>query len=122
MDAQFAGPTTRTRTFLFTDIEGSTTRWETQRAAMTAALRRHDALLRSAIEEQGGQVCKTVGDAFCAAFATASDALAAALAAQCRIAGEDCSRPPLEADDGREAVPSPRPASTATRLARRRAR
>lgn len=38
--------TSSTLTFLFTDIEGSTARWETQREAMAGALVRHDALLR----------------------------------------------------------------------------
>ena len=73
---------TDTITFLFTDIEGSTTRWEHQREAMHVALARHDAIVRDAIEAHGGHVFKTVGDAFYAAFATAPDALAAALAAQ----------------------------------------
>src|SRR4051812_26336476 len=79
---------TGTVTFLFTDIEGSTKRWERQPAAMQAALARHDALLRKAIEARGGYVFKTVGDAFCAAFATAPDALAAAIAAQRALHGE----------------------------------
>jgi hypothetical protein len=39
----------------------------------------HDQILREAIEGQGGFVFKTVGDAFCAAFAAASPAVAAAL-------------------------------------------
>jgi TolB-like protein/tetratricopeptide (TPR) repeat protein len=43
---------------------------------------RHDALVRQDIEAHGGFVFKTVGDAFCAAFRTAPDALAAALGAQ----------------------------------------
>ena len=43
-------PPTGTLTFLFTDIEGSTARWETQREAMAAALVRHDTLLRESIE------------------------------------------------------------------------
>ena len=73
---------TGTVTFLFTDIEGSTTRWEQHREAMQAALARHDAVLRQAIEGHGGQVFKTMGDAFYAAFRTAPHALAAALAAQ----------------------------------------
>src|ERR1700730_14165767 len=60
-----------TVTFLFTDIEGSTRLWETQREAMTTALERHDALLRQCIESRGGHIFKTVGDAFCATFATA---------------------------------------------------
>ena len=68
-----------TVTFLFTDIEGSTKRWEHQPQAMNAALARHDAILRSAIEANGGYVFKTVGDAFCAAFPAASQALQAAL-------------------------------------------
>src|ERR687886_798253 len=73
---------TGTITFLFTDIEGSTTRWEHQPTAMQHALARHDALLRQTIEQHGGHVFKTVGGAFYAAFATAPDALDAALAAQ----------------------------------------
>src|SRR5688572_13813097 len=40
------------------------------------------------IEAPGGHTFKTVGDAFCAAFATASDALAAALAAQRALQAE----------------------------------
>src|SRR5439155_18430021 len=73
---------TGTVTFLFTDIEGSTKRWEAYPQAMGAVVARHDALLRQAIEANRGYVFKTVGDAFCAAFPTALDALAAALAAQ----------------------------------------
>ena len=74
--------TTETLTFLFTDVEGSTRLWERHPAARASALARHDALLRTAIEGRGGRVFKTVGDAFCAAFACAPDALAAALDAQ----------------------------------------
>ena len=54
-----------TITFLFTDIEGSTRLWEEHPEAMREALARHDELLRQAIESHGGQVFKTVGDAFC---------------------------------------------------------
>ena len=68
-----------TVTFLFTDIEGSTRMWEQYPRAMQAAIARHDALLREAIEQHGGYVFKTVGDAFCAAFPTAPQALDAAL-------------------------------------------
>jgi len=71
-----------TVTFLFTDIEGSTRLWATQHDAMRASLARHDALLRHSIEAHGGHVFKTGGDAFCAAFATATSAVEAALAAQ----------------------------------------
>jgi class 3 adenylate cyclase len=72
-------------TFLFTDIEGSTGRWERQAEAMGVALARHDALLRAAILAHGGYVVKTMGDAFHAAFARAPDALAAAFDAQQRL-------------------------------------
>jgi class 3 adenylate cyclase len=73
---------TGTVTFLFTDIEGSTRLWETQYAAMQAALPRHDSLVRQCVSAHGGHVFKTGGDAFCVAFHTAPDALAAALEAQ----------------------------------------
>lgn len=78
-------------TFAFTDIEGSTARWERDREAMQDAVRRHDSILRCAILENRGHVFKTIGDAFCAAFARPSDALAAMLAAQHRLADKDFS-------------------------------
>jgi class 3 adenylate cyclase len=71
-----------TVTFLFTDIEGSTQLWERQPKSMKTALARHDTLLRESIETHGGHVFKTVGDAFCAAFSAAPDALEAAVEAQ----------------------------------------
>jgi predicted ATPase/class 3 adenylate cyclase len=73
---------TGTVTFLFTDIEGSTRLWEEHTKEMQAALGRHDNLLHVTITEHRGHVFKTVGDAFHAAFPTASDAVAAALDAQ----------------------------------------
>ncbi len=78
MTMQFSGIVT----FLFTDIEGSTRLWDEQPNAMRPALAQHDLLLRRAIESAGGQVFKTVGDAFCAAFATPVAGLNAALAIQ----------------------------------------
>ena len=73
---------TGTVTFLFTDIEGSTTLWEQYPEAMQVALARHDALLRQAIEPRDGWIVKTTGDGMYAVFSTATDALAACLAAQ----------------------------------------
>jgi len=75
-------PPSGTVTFLFTDVENSTRLWEKSPESMEVSLRRHDAILREAIEEHGGFVFKTVGDAFCATFPAASGALQAALAAQ----------------------------------------
>src|SRR5262249_14875586 len=71
-----------TVTFLFSDIEGRSRLWEQHPNAMPDALARHDALVRTAIEERGGVVFRTVGDALCAAFARGPDALAAAIDAQ----------------------------------------
>jgi predicted ATPase/class 3 adenylate cyclase len=80
-----------TVTFLFSDIEGSTERWERDRNAMAAAVARHDTLLRAMLESHGGYIFKTVGDAFCAAFSTAGDAITAALDAQRALVAEDFS-------------------------------
>ena len=71
-----------TVSFLFTDIEGSTRRWERYREAMQAAVRSHDHTMRMSIRSHQGIVFKTVGDAFCAAFPTAPQAIAAAVEAQ----------------------------------------
>ena len=81
-----------TVTFVFTDIEGSTRRWERDRAAMEEAVQRHDALLRETIDRHGGYIFKALGDAFCAAFARPLEAVAAALEAQRALAAEDFSR------------------------------
>ena len=77
-----------TVTFLFTDIEGSTRLWQQDEAVMRAALERHDAILRTAIEGQGGHVFSTGGDGFGVAFARAGDAVAAAVEAQAALAAE----------------------------------
>jgi hypothetical protein len=85
-------------TFLFTDVEegsprawrakvfrpprGETTLWEQDAEAMHRTIARHDALLRTAVEAHHGHVFKTIGDAFCTAFASAQDAVQAAVAAQ----------------------------------------
>jgi class 3 adenylate cyclase len=83
-----------TVTFLFTDIEGSTALWERDREAMAAAVARHLALLRGAIEEHHGTLYKTVGDGTQSAFSAARDALAAALTAQRTLGSERWPDPP----------------------------
>ncbi|MFZ4776428.1 MAG: adenylate/guanylate cyclase domain-containing protein [Terrimicrobiaceae bacterium] len=82
-------PPTGTVTFLFTDIEGSSRLWERFPVDMGPALARHDLILRTEIESRGGFVFKTVGDAFCAAFATPEQGLEAVLGAQSRLFAED---------------------------------
>src|SRR4051794_16280551 len=79
---------TGTVTFLFTDIEGSTKRWEAHPAAVQLAFARQEAILRRAIEANGGYAYKMIGDAFQAAFPTAPQALQAAIDAQHSLQSE----------------------------------
>jgi Adenylate and Guanylate cyclase catalytic domain len=69
-------------TFLFTDIEGSTRRWESDPDVMKTALEAHDEVLRGAIEGHDGRVFKHTGDGVCSAFASPAAAVGAAVAAQ----------------------------------------
>jgi predicted ATPase len=69
-------------TFLFTDIEGSTRRWEKDADGMRGALAAHDEVLRTAIEAHGGFLFKHTGDGVCAAFSSPRSAVDAAVAAQ----------------------------------------
>lgn len=64
--------------FLATDIEGSTALWEAEPDLMQEALARHDAILRTAVSNEGGRVFKETGDGIYAVFADAAAALAAA--------------------------------------------
>jgi predicted ATPase/class 3 adenylate cyclase len=114
-----------TVTFLFTDIEGSTQRWERDRERMAAAVERHLTLLRQAAERRGGVVFKVVGDAVQAAFATAPGAVAAAFEAQRALLAADWTEvgglPVRMALHAGEAVPDDRGdylASPLNRLAR----
>ncbi|MBI1332676.1 MAG: tetratricopeptide repeat protein [Armatimonadetes bacterium] len=78
-----------TVTFVFTDIEGSTRLWQESPEAMKVALELHDVLLRKTIEQHGGYVFKTVGDAFCAAFQSPTASVAAVLEIQKRLKAAD---------------------------------
>jgi class 3 adenylate cyclase len=69
-------------TFLFTDVEGSTRRWEADADGMRAALAVHDEVFCRAIEEHEGWLFKHTGDGVCAAFASPRSAVDAAVAAQ----------------------------------------
>jgi LuxR family transcriptional regulator, maltose regulon positive regulatory protein len=75
-----------TITFLFTDVQGSTTLWEREPAAMQKATERHNAILHAAVANHGGSVFKIVGDGFQAAFPLPLQALQAALDAQQALA------------------------------------
>jgi class 3 adenylate cyclase len=69
-------------TFLFTDVEGSTRRWEADADAMRAALTAHDEVLRNAIAAHSGFLFKHTGDGVCAVFGSPRSAVDAAVAAQ----------------------------------------
>ena len=71
-----------TVTFLFTDIEGSTRRWEADPDAMRVALTAHDDVLRRAVDGHGGWLFKHTGDGVCAAFGSPRAAIDAAVDAQ----------------------------------------
>ena len=71
-----------TVTFLFTDIEGSTCRWESDPEGMRAALAAHDDVLRVAVERHDGWLFKHTGDGVCAAFGSARAAIDAAVEGQ----------------------------------------
>jgi DNA-binding SARP family transcriptional activator/predicted ATPase len=88
-EARLAHLPTGTVTFLFTDIQGSTPLWEQKPQAMKASVAQHHALLRQAIEANGGTVFKIIGDEFQAAFDLASQGLSAALAGQHALLAQD---------------------------------
>ncbi|MEP7274901.1 MAG: adenylate/guanylate cyclase domain-containing protein, partial [Betaproteobacteria bacterium] len=69
-------------TFLFTDIEGSTSKWEEQPEQMAQAVGRHDALLRGLVQEHRGRVVKMTGDGIYAAFESPADGIGAVVAMQ----------------------------------------
>lgn len=79
---------TGTVTFFFSDLEASTRLWEAHPESMRAALARHDALLREAVEAHGGAVVKKTGDGLHAAFASAVAAARAAVAVQQALQAE----------------------------------
>src|SRR4051794_9763845 len=66
-----------TLTFLFTDIEGSTSLWEKDGNRMRAVLSAHDALAKNAVELHNGKIVKMTGDGMHAAFRNPVDAIEA---------------------------------------------
>jgi predicted ATPase/class 3 adenylate cyclase len=94
-------PPSGTVTFLLTDLEGSTRMWEQDPAAMKAAMVRHDEILEKTIAAHRGFVFARMGDGMAAAFATAGDAVSAALAIKQALAVEDWrTQAPLKARIG----------------------
>jgi predicted ATPase/class 3 adenylate cyclase len=73
---------TGTVTFLFTDVEGSTEKWQRDEVAMAKSLAAHDQVIREAVESCDGWVFKHTGDGICAVFTSARQATDAAIRAQ----------------------------------------
>ncbi|MDX1377939.1 MAG: adenylate/guanylate cyclase domain-containing protein, partial [Anaerolineales bacterium] len=86
---------TGTVTFLFTDIEGSTDLALTHPDTWETAKTRHHSILRQAIDRHNGYIFQIIGDAFCAAFHTAGDALRAAVQSQIDLQDEDWGDIPI---------------------------
>ncbi len=82
MSADAAAAPSGVVTFLFTDVEGSTRRWEADADGMRLALVDHDEVLRREIEAHDGFMFKHTGDGVVAAFASPRSAVDAAVAAQ----------------------------------------
>ena len=74
-------------TFLFTDIESSTEKWERFKDSMGEALKRHDAILAELISRFGGKIIKHTGDGVFAFFEQGSP-LECAIEIQRRIGSE----------------------------------
>ena len=84
-----APQTTRTLTFLFSDIEGSTRLLdELGSAAYANVLARHSAILREAFARHGGHEEGTEGDSFFVVFDRATEAVLAAVEGQRALATE----------------------------------
>lgn len=85
-----------TVTFLFTDIEGSTTIAEHHPDAWEELRDHHDRLLHETMQAHEGHVFQIVGDQFCVAFHTAEDAVSAAIEAQQALARHKWTPAPIK--------------------------
>src|SRR5579871_3919778 len=77
------------RAFLFTDLVGSTTRWDEDSTSMSVALQRHDAVVDREVVEAHGTIFKHTGDGVCAVFDAPESAILAAISIQRALAGDD---------------------------------
>jgi predicted ATPase/class 3 adenylate cyclase len=82
-------------TFLFTDIEGSTRRWEADPDAMRGELSRHFRILQEVVASHGGVVESETGDGILATFPTATEAVGASVEGQRGLLAADWGSEPL---------------------------
>lgn len=84
--------------FLFSDIAGSTRRFEHDEPSMLGAVELHDHIMSVSMKRHDGTIFKTMGDSFLVAFGNAKNALNAAVEAQLGLRSADWSSantPPL---------------------------
>ncbi len=85
-----AGPTEQgtflDRVLMFTDVEGSSRRWDLEPDVMRALMRHHDELVTSVVERFGGVIGARTGDGAIALFRSAVEAAQSALELQALIA------------------------------------
>ncbi|HVR33573.1 MAG TPA: adenylate/guanylate cyclase domain-containing protein [Acidimicrobiia bacterium] len=81
--------------FLMTDVEDSTSAWESDPSGMAASLALHDSFCRDVASEHGGYVFSTAGDAFAIAFQHPGDALDASVEIQRRLMSAQWPGPPI---------------------------
>ncbi|MEZ5280274.1 MAG: adenylate/guanylate cyclase domain-containing protein [Acidimicrobiales bacterium] len=74
-----------TITFLFTDIESSTKRWELRPVEMRASMASHDSILTEVVEAHGGRTFKHTGDGMLTVFVSPQTAADAAVELQRRL-------------------------------------
>jgi predicted ATPase/class 3 adenylate cyclase len=82
VDSRIPDPSYATHTFLFTDVEGSTRRWNENPGDMAVVLADHDHTVSAVIEAHRGVVFKRTGDGIHAVFPSVVEAVRAAVEAQ----------------------------------------
>ena len=89
------GLPTGTVTFLFTDIENSSTQWDQSSSEMQSRLSLHNSVLDESIASHGGHVVKTMGDGYMAVFERPETAILAAVTAQKGLSSLEWQGDPL---------------------------
>jgi len=89
-------------TIIYTDVQGSTSFWETCPSDMKTATDIHDKIMRQCYTDHQGYEITTEGDAFNLAFQHPADALAFALQAQIKLYKADWPEGILKHPDGKD--------------------
>ena len=89
-------------TIVYTDVQGSTSLWESCPSAMKEAQDMHDIIMRQCYSDHKGYEITTEGDAFNLAFQHPVDALAFALQCQQKLFQADWPKGILDHKDGKD--------------------